>query len=672
MCVALVALHARAEKKLDEAIAKADKQALESPDEAEKTLQKLVPQGGAEAYLALAALQLRLGKEDEAGRSLESAAAALAGSAPALKSQVHAARAEHSLIAGAHQDALKRAQAAVDAEPSARALAVLSRAQARADDATALATAEKAVRASPTNSRAHVAKGEALLAEHKWTAAETAFGDALRLDARSSAAKSGLALALSEQGKHAEAIAAAKQAAELDSHSADAFAALAQVLIKQDPQKNWTAAISAAQNGVFENPKSALAQVTAGRILALSGNYAEAEKAFGEALKADPQLTVAQFEKLKLTARRDANGAAGEACPLAKRMTGSSEAQMLCGNALLLAGDYAGAVPFLERASVLSPAVVDAWRSLAWAHFYTGHADQAVVPCKTAVGLEPKNVELLTSCGLIVAKGGDSAGAVTFLNDATRLKPNNADAWMNLGWVYRNKKPVQADDSIIAYRKALALEPKNVQATLGIGWANVYAERWLDADAAFTNALAIDSKVVGDANYGIARTWYFRKDMPKARQFADKARAAGRDVAALQQSIEAYEKAITSAKNPPIVAPLPPVDEPDLQSVVQHLKGGTVSQKRRACHDLAPFGADAVPQMAAVVQRELDISVRQACLESLCALGARATGAISTMEYLVANPPPVIPNATDVEVKREQAEGDLLTKIKGCLRRIKG
>jgi tetratricopeptide (TPR) repeat protein len=680
VCVALAAVHARADKKLDDAIAKADKQILASPDEAEKTLQKLLPQGGAEAYLALAALQLRLGKEDEAGRTLDTAATTLAAATPALKSQVHAARAEHSLIAGAHQEALARAKLAVEAEPSARALAAAARAQARAENADALATADKAVAADLKSSVAQVAKGEALLAEHKWTLAETAFRDALRLNARSSSAESGLALALSEQGKHADAIVEAKKATELDPHSADTFAVLAQVLIKQDPQKNWSAAVSAAQNGVFENPKSARAQVTAGRILALSGNYAEAEKAFGEALKADPALSSAQFEKLKLAARRDPRGAAGEACPLAKRLVGNSDAQLLCANALLLAGDYAGAVPFLEKATVLAPALVDAWRSLAWAHFYTGHADQAVVPCTKAIGLAPKNVELLTSCGLIVAKGGAQPDGIKFLTTATDLEPKNAGPWMNLGWVYRSMQPVKATESIGAYRKALELEPQNAQAALGIGWAYVYGKRWQDAEDAFTKAIAIDPKVAGDAYFGIARTWYFREDMAKARESADKAAAAGRNLGGLLQDIRNYNLAAANAAaraqvlaDAAAAAAAAANEEGDsLPPLVQQLKAGTVSQKLHACHELAKFGTQAAPHLGAVLQNEAEITVLQACVASLCDMGAKAASAVPAMEYFIANPRPVIPNATNVEIKREQDEGDLRTKMKGCLRKIKG
>lgn len=679
MTLALVAPAARADKKLDEAIAKADEQLLKSkPEEAEKTLQKLVPAGGPEAYLALARLQLRLGKEDEAGQSLATALSTLAAASPSVKSQVQSALAEYSLIAGASQDALARAKEAVQSEPSARALAALARAQARAGDVGAVATAEKAIAAGATSSDAQVALGEARLAEHKWAQAEAAFRDAARLDARSAAAEAGLARSLTEQGKHVEAVAEAKKAVELDVHSADAEAALAGALIKQDAQKNWNEAIGHAQNGVFENPKSARALIAVGEIFETSGNYTQASEVYERALAIDPKLTQTRLAKIKMQMRRDPKNAATEACRVAAEMPESGEVQMMCASAYLFANDNAKAIPYLEKAARLSPGLVDAHRYLATAYFFTNQADKAVAPCKTAAELDPKNVELLASCGLIVAKGGDSPAAVKFLSDATRLDPRNTSSWMNLGWVYRSMKPAKADEAVAAYGKALELEPKNLQAALGMGWANVYAERWPPAVAAFTKAIEIDPKAAGDAYYGIARTWYFQEDMAKTREFADKAAAAGRDVASLKQDVDKFEKTVADAaarqklrEEIRRTAATQADEGESLPSLIQKVNWGKPAEKRAACHDLAGFGAQAAREMGAVLRREPDLSVRQACVQSLCGMGAKASGALPAMELLIADPPAVNPNATPEEVKREQAEADLIKLMKSCLPRIK-
>jgi tetratricopeptide (TPR) repeat protein len=250
---------------------------------------------------------------------------------------------------------------------------------------------------------------------------------------------------------------------------------------------------------------------------------------------------------------------------------------------------------------------------------------------------------------------------------------------MNLGWAYRNMKPVKADEAIAAYRKALELEPKNLQAALGMGWANVYAERMPEAEAAFMKAVEIDPKAAGDAYYGVARAWYFREDMAKARAFADKSAAAGRDVAGLRQDIEKYEKAAADIEmrkrliaEQRAKAAAQPDEGDNLQTLVQRVNYGRIAEKRQACHDLAGFGAQAAREMAAVLRREPDLSVRQACVQALGGMGAKAASAVATLELLIADPPAPNPNATPDQVRREQDENDLIKDMKIAIRKIKG
>jgi len=251
---------------------------------------------------------------------------------------------------------------------------------------------------------------------------------------------------------------------------------------------------------------------------------------------------------------------------------------------------------------------------------------------------------------------------------------------MNLGWAYRNMKPVKADEAIAAYRKALELEPKNLQAALGMGWANVYAERLPEAEAAFMKAIELDPKAAADAYYGVARAWYFREDMAKAREYADKSAAAGRDVASLRTDIDKYEKTTADiearkrliAEQRAKAAAAQTEEGDSLQSLVQRVNYGRAAEKRQACHGLAGFGAPAAREMAAVLRREPDLSVRQACVQALGEMGSRAASAVPTLELLIADPPIPNPNASPEEVRREQAENDLIKLMKDSVRKIKG
>lgn len=671
-----------ADKKLDDAVAKAEDQLQKGkPDEAEKTLQKIAQaQGTPEAHLAFARLLLKVGKEDEAAAALTSAVQAGGAASPGAKALVLAAQAEFELLAGSGKQALTRAQEAVAAESNARTLGVLARAQVRVGDGNALQTAEKAVAAGAGSADALLAKGEAQLAAHQAAQAEASLRAAVAADPKSTAAQIALARALIEQGKAVEAIAEAKRTTEQDPHNAEGFAVLALALLKQDPQKNWSEAIGHAQNGAFENPKSAMTMIAVGTLFEAAGNYTQALQSYESALAADPGLTAARLAKVKAQMRKDPKGAVGEACRVAAEMPASGDMQLMCANALLLAGDYAKAVPYLEKATQLTHNVAEGHMRLAYAYFSSNQADKAVAPCKKAAELDPNNMDTLTSCGLIVAKGGDSAAGATMLKKVTSA-PGYRDAagFMNLGWLYRNMTPPKAEESVAAYRKALEIDPKNAQAALGIAWAYVFAERWPDAEAAFQKAIEIDPKLAGAANYGIARTYYAREDMARAREFADKAAAGGIDVAQFKGFIDKYEKATADvearkrliAEQRSQAAKEATEEGPSLPALIQKLLYGNVAAKRQACRDLIPFGAQAAEQMAGVLRREPDVSVREACVQALGAMGAKAKAALPTLEYLISDPPGTNPGATIEEAKAELRELDLIKAMKAAVAKIK-
>jgi Flp pilus assembly protein TadD len=121
-CVALTlcALPASADKKLDDAIRKAELQLAKGKDaEAVKILQKEASRAprDPEAQLALALLQLRLGKPDEAQGPLDKAGE-LAASAPGpIRTRVRTAQSAFALRAGKAGDALAFARQAVESGP---------------------------------------------------------------------------------------------------------------------------------------------------------------------------------------------------------------------------------------------------------------------------------------------------------------------------------------------------------------------------------------------------------------------------------------------------------------------------------------------------------------------------------------------------------------------------
>ena len=242
--IALVALAlavpaAAADKKVEDAYAKADSQLTKGrTDEAEKTMEKLVQQmPTAEAHTYRSRLQLKAGNVEGAATSAAEAAK-LAGSAtPEAKADAMATLASLDLERGAGKDAVTHAQEAVAASPSAASLAVLARAQARQGDPASVETANKAVAAGAQSAAAHESLGQALLAMQRGDEAAAAFRKALELEPKRASARAGLANALVATGKAAEAVTEAKKATEDNEKSGEAFAAYATALYAAAPNK---------------------------------------------------------------------------------------------------------------------------------------------------------------------------------------------------------------------------------------------------------------------------------------------------------------------------------------------------------------------------------------------------------------------------------------------------
>src|SRR6266446_6430731 len=263
LCVA-VAGPARADKRLDEALAKAEAQLVKGKeDEAVKILQKAASQAprDPEVPLALAQMLARLGNLG--------------------------ARSAFALRAGTAREALTLAQQAVEAEAGADSLATLARAQARLGDPAARETAERAARAAPSSALAQVARGDALLMARQAHEAEAAFQRALQLDSRSAGAGSGLAVALAAQGKAPAALQAARAATQGDARSGEAQAALALAALAQDPLDKNSEAVAAVQQGSFLEPKNPLVKLTVGRVFESRGQLAEAAGAYAQAAGLD-------------------------------------------------------------------------------------------------------------------------------------------------------------------------------------------------------------------------------------------------------------------------------------------------------------------------------------------------------------------------------------------------
>jgi cellulose synthase operon protein C len=678
--ILLLAAPAFAQSKLDQAVAKALDQIQKGrPEDAVKTMKKAADENGAEGQVALGRIQERIGNLDDAQAAYTAARGAASGPG---KSDILAAVANFTLRKGTAKDALAIANEAVAASPSAAALAAQARALVRTEDGpAALAAADKAVAAGATSALAHEARGEALVALGRSPEAEQALKKAVELDPKSAIAWARLARAQLAQSHATDAIASAKKATELDDKLGEGFAILGAAVLVDNP-KNWNDAIAQAQQGAFLDPTNPNVQQAVGKIFEASGQLEQAAGAYRKALQADNSFAPARLALIQAELNRGNRDAAlAEAQKAAAEMPSSPEIQMLIGEMAIRKGDFAAALGSLEKATKGLPGNPDGWALLGRAYHYNRRFDEAAEAYKKAVALTPLNVGYRTTLGLILGQAGDLEGGLAELTKVTST-PGYKDAagWVNLGWIYRNMN--RADESIAAYKKGLALDPTQEQAALGLGWAYSYTKNYDEAIKAYQQAIQIDAKEAGaDANIGLAWSYFFKKDMAQARSYADKAAAAGRNVASIKENIDKYEKALasgtarTEAEMDQARAEQQAYEQKakQLEAANNAIRSRNPQTRIKAVQQLVDVAhADAVPALVVVMQTDPNFDVRIAATNALGGIGPAARAALPNIEGMLRQPAYTAPvgTANQEQLDAEMKDGDYKRALRDARAKI--
>jgi tetratricopeptide (TPR) repeat protein len=677
--IGLLAGSAHAQSKLDQAIDKANEQLQKGkPEDAVKTLTKAAEQFGAEGQVALGRLEERIGDLEAAKSAYDQAKVSASGP---TRPTVLAAVANFTLRTGTGKDALAIATQAVAAGATPEALAALARAQVRTDDGPgAFATAQKAVAAGPTSAIAHVALAEALLALGRNPEGEAAARKATELDPQSALAWSRLARLLLAVARPADAVAAGRKAIELDEKFGEGFAILGVSILAQSA-KEWSEAIGQAQQGHFLDPGNPIVETAVGKIFEANGQFEQAAAAYRRSLQTDPGFAPARLALIQAELNRGNRDAAlAEAKKVAAEMPASPEIQMLIGEMTLRSGDYAEALGHLEQAMKGLPGNGDGWALLGRAYHFSRRYDEAADAYGKAVELQPQNLSLRATYGLVLGQAGDLEKGLAELKKVTGT-PGYKDAagWVNLGWIYRNMN--QPRESIAAYQKGLQLDPKQEQAALGLGWAYQYTKEYDKAIAAYEQAMRIDPKeAAADANLGIAWCYFFKRDVPQAKAYMEKAGAAGRSVTQLKDNIEKLEKyiaegrAVTETQMAAAQAEQQAYEEraKKVETANNAVRSRNPQTRIRAARDLASLaGSDAVPALVYLMQTDADYDVRITAANLLGGLGGAARSAIPNIQGLLRQPPYEAPiNAPKEDLDKMMKDGDYRRALRDALQKI--
>jgi tetratricopeptide (TPR) repeat protein len=664
-----------AQSKLEKAIEKANEQVEKGrPEDAVKTLTRAAEELGAEGYVPLGRLQERLGDLEAAKAAYDQAKAT---ASPEYRPEALAAAAHFALREGTGRDALALAQQAVRTKASAETLAALARAQVRtANGPGALESADKAIAADPRSVLAHVAKGEALLSLGENAKAEQALRKAIELDSHSALAETRLARVLLALGRPADAVAAARKATELDEKSGESFAILGAAILAEN-RNNWGDAIAQAQQGAFLDPGSPIVLTAVGRIFEANARIDYALSSYRKALATDPGFAPARLALIQAQlARGDRDAAIEEAKKAAADMPTAPEIQLLLGEMSVRKGDYAAALSYLDRAMKGLPGNADGWALLGRAEQFSGRPADAADAYARAVELAPRNFSYRSTYGLLLGVTGDLEGGLAQLKNVVESPGYKAaDAWSNLGWVYRHMDKPR--ESIAAYRKALQIDPEQAQAALGLGWAHYKTQEYDKAIAAYLQAVQLDAKLAADAYWGAAWASIYKRDAARARDFQQKAVAAGRDDPQLATYVDKLERNLlrTAEEMEKLRRQQEREEERNrrIEAANNAIRSNNPAVRARGAHELAVAGAAAVDNLTYLMQADPDWNVRIAATRALGSLGRVAKKALPNIEGILRQDPyDPGPIATPEQLRLQMLDGDYRRALREALRKIQG
>jgi Tfp pilus assembly protein PilF len=222
--------------------------------------------------------------------------------------------------------------------------------------------------------------------------------------------------------------------------------------------------------------------VTRGFRALAAKNLTGAEAAFKEALALEPKEIGAMLGLAEVSLQRklplEAEGHLKRA--LAARPD-SAEVLTAYGRYHLSLGRYAEAEVAYKKAIALDRRVVQAHLDLGDLYLTIQRKPKAAVDAyRGATAAQPHYAPARLGLGMALLASGAKADAISELQEAARLDPENPTAWHTIGRIHASEK--RFDQAVDAFSRALEVKPNFLPAR--IDRADVYAETLKNREAA--------------------------------------------------------------------------------------------------------------------------------------------------------------------------------------------
>ena len=166
-------------------------------------------------------------------------------------------------------------------------------------------------------------------------------------------------------------------------------------------------------------------------------------------------------------------------------------ASLTRGLTLLAKGDLSGAEKALRESIKLDPALAEAFLALAEIRLRQGKPAEAEGFVRQAMAIRPESPNILVALGNVLLRGKNGAQAEFLYRKALAIDKDHVSAYMGLGELYLRVlgKP---KESVIAFSRAVALNPKLASAHFALGTAYASAKQPDEAIAAFQAAARVE------------------------------------------------------------------------------------------------------------------------------------------------------------------------------------
>lgn len=211
-------------------------------------------------------------------------------------------------------------------------------------------------------------------------------------------------------------------------------------------------------------------------------------------------------------------------------------------------GKYAESIPYFQKAIDMDPIYPDPHNNIAVAYAATGRIDDGIKALQQALRINPYHPEGYNNLASFLIQKQEYTEAEKALGNALKLRPHYGKAFFNLGRVYLEqglqekawenfkKCCTQADldndlgfnaygqasvmvkkydEAIVAYRKALEINPRNGESIFGLGNAYFLSQKFNEAVQVYEQLVKANPKE-GRAWYNLAESYFNLKNYAKA------------------------------------------------------------------------------------------------------------------------------------------------------------